>query len=390
MKSKVFIVGGLGHIGLTLAAVLSKYYKTTLFDVNEKSVYEFKSNQKATFYEPGLNKLLKGNKNLFIAENISECKSSDYIIVTIGTPIDEYLNPKLKEIFFIINELSKYLTNQTVILRSTIYPGLTKKLEKRFQKTVKVAFCPERIAGSVMIKELKILPQIISANSQEAIDSACELFRPLHIKTKILHNTTEGELAKLFTNSFRYIEFAIANQFFMMAQDLNCDFYKIYDAIVSDYPRMKNLPKPGFSGSYCLRKDSIQLASSQNGATFSLAYDASLINESMPLWVFRQIREKYKNLDKKIIGILGMAFKPGCDDIRDSLSYRMKNILENEVKEVLCSDSYVKSRQFVNAEELLKKSDIIILMTPHDQYKELKIKKPFVDIWNFWGKGTGL
>ena len=97
-----------------------------------------------------------------------------------------------------------------------------------------------------------------------------------------------------------------------------------------------------------------------------------------------------KNLDKKIIGILGMAFKPGCDDIRDSLSYRMKNILENEVKEVLCSDSYVKSRQFVSAEELLKKSDIIILMTPHDQYKELKIKKPFVDIWNFWGKGTGL
>jgi UDP-N-acetyl-D-mannosaminuronic acid dehydrogenase len=388
---KVFVIGGLGHIGLTLAAVLSKYYKVALFDINEKSIEEFKTNHKATFYEPGLNELLKDNKNISIAENISECTKSDYVIVTMGTPVDEYLNPKLKDIFFIVNVLSKHLTNQTVILRSTIYPELTKKLEKRFKKTVKVAFCPERIAGGAMIKELKTLPQIISANTQEAILSACELFKPLRIKTKILENTTEGELAKLFTNSFRYIEFAIANQFFMMAQEAGCDFYKIYDAITSDYPRMNNFPKPGFAAGYCLRKDSIQLASKQNGATFSLAYDASLVNESLPLFVFRQMRKKYKNLDKKTIGILGMAFKPGCDDTRDSLSYRLKHILENEVKAVLCSDPYVKSRQFVSVEELLENSDIIILATPHEQYKEIEdTTKPIIDIWNFFGKGTNL
>jgi UDP-N-acetyl-D-mannosaminuronic acid dehydrogenase len=85
-----------------------------------------------------------------------------------------------------------------------------------------------------------------------------------------------------------------------------------------------------------------------------------------------------------------MAFKPGCDDTRDSLSYRLKHILENECKAVLCSDPYVKSRQFVNVEELLEKSDIIILATPHEQYKNLKIEKPLVDIWHFIRKETGL
>lgn len=387
---KVFIVGGLGHIGLTFGAVLSKHYKVVLFDINQKAQEKFIHEKKAIFYEPGLNEILQNNRNISLAKNISEISDSDYVVITIGTPIDEFLNPTIKDIFNLCNTLSHYLTNQTIILRSTIYPGLTKKIEKLFKKSISVAFCPERVAGGIMIKEIKTLPQIISANSQHAIEKACEFFSPLKIKLKILNNTTEGEFAKLMTNAYRYIEFSIANQFFMMAQDSGCDFHKIYDSITEDYPRMKGFPKPGFTAGYCLRKDSIQLASQQNGATFSLAYDASLVNESMPLWVFRKIRSKYKNINKMTIGLLGLAFKGNTDDIRDSLSFRMKKILENEVKEVIVHDPYIKINKSVGLNVLLEKSDVIILMTLHDEYKHLKIKKPLIDIWNFYGEGTGL
>lgn len=140
----------------------------------------------------------------------------------------------------------------------------------------------------------------------------------------------------------------------------------------------------------CLRKDSLQLAAWHNGATFSLGYDASLVNESLPLWVFRRMRSKFGDLSNKTIGILGMAFKSDCDDIRDSLSYRMKHILENECKSVLCSDPFVESSNIVDTNFLIENSDIVILMTPHTIYKNLEIKKPTVDVWNFFGNGTGL
>jgi len=389
---KVFIIGGLGHIGLTLAAVMSDHYKILLFDTNEKAKEMFINENKATFFEPNLyNLLLKNKNNIFISSSLEEVKTCDYVVVTIGTPIDEYLNPKLKQIFSLFKELQSMLTNQTIILRSTVYPGTTKKIEKIFAKTnVKIAFCPERVSGGKMIEEIQILPQIISANSLNAIESASDFFSPLKVKLKILYDSTSGELAKLMTNSYRYIHFAIANQFFMIAKEAECDFYKIYEAITDDYERMKSFPKPFWTSGYCLHKDTIQLASWNNPNTFSLGYDASIVNEYLPLYIFRKIREKFSPIENKTIGLLGMAFKANCDDTRDSLSYRMKKILENEVKCVLCSDLYVKDNSLVSTDFLIQNSDIIILMTNHSEYKNLKIQKPVIDLINFFGNGEGI
>lgn len=389
---KVFVIGGLGHIGLTLASILGKHYKILLMDSNEKARIEFIEEKKAIFFEPNINDLLKENQsNIDLADNWEQIMDCDYVVITIGTHTDEYLNPVLSHVFNLFKNLKPYLSNQTVILRSTMYPGMTKKIEKLFAGTnVKIAFCPERVQSGNMVKELQSLPQIISANSKEALDSAKEFFAPIGVKQKILKDTTSGELAKMMTNAYRYIEFAIANQFFMMSSNVDCDFFEIFDAITDGYPRLKNLPKPGFSSGSCLRKDSLQLAAWHNGATFSLGYDASLVNESLPLWVFRRMRSKFGDLSNKTIGILGMAFKSDCDDIRDSLSYRMKHILENECKSVLCSDPFVESSNIVDANFLIENSDIVILMTPHTIYKNLEIKKPTVDVWNFFGNGTGL
>jgi UDP-N-acetyl-D-mannosaminuronic acid dehydrogenase len=112
-----------------------------------------------------------------------------------------------------------------------------------------------------------------------------------------------------------------------------------------------------------------------------------LINEGLPNFIVQHLKEKH-DVSDKVIGILGMAFKGNSDDRRESLSYKLKKILEIEAKKVLCSDIYIKESEFVSATTLIRDADIIILAAPHKGYSELKIKnKIVVDIWNFWGKG---
>lgn len=382
MKKKVLIIGGLGHIGLAFAAIISDFYDIFLYDTNENAKKIFLEKREATFFEPGLNEILKKNSNITITDDISITKKCSYIIVTIGTPVDEYLNPKLKQIFSLFKELSKILVNQTIIIKSTLYPGMTKKLEKILHKNVKVAFCPERVIGGNMIQELKTLPQIISANSLDASNSASMFFKPLKTKQMLLTNTTEGELAKLFINAYRYINFALANKFYMLAVEAKCNFNDIFNVITTDYSRLKDLPKPFFSSGYCLPKDTLQLVA-WDSCNFQMGLEAFIVNERFPLFVFRKLREKFKDIDKKTIGLLGLSFKADIDDIRNSLAFKMKKILENECKKVLCSDPFYKASWVVDEEELINNSDIIIITCNHSKYRTLTFKKPVLDIINY-------
>jgi UDP-N-acetyl-D-mannosaminuronic acid dehydrogenase len=326
MANKVFIIGGLGHVGLTLAAVLNKHYPVVCYDTNDRAFLEFFVSKKALFNEPGLNDLLK-DSTIEAVQDQSKINDCRWIVITIGTTIDEYGNPRLKDIFEMIRQWIPYLTkDMTIVMRSTVYPGVSKKIEELLRRNnvqCPVAFCPERTAENKMIEELRLLPQIISSNSVKGLDEAAQLFSPTGVKLKYLNDTTSGELAKLFTNSYRYIHFAIANQMFMLSHKLGCDFYKIFDAMVYEYPRLASFPKPGFAAGYCLRKDTLQLTS-WDYQQFSLGYDASIVNENLPLFIFRKIRDKFGDLSKMTIGLLGMAFKPDSDDIRDSLAFRMK------------------------------------------------------------------
>jgi len=113
-----------------------------------------------------------------------------------------------------------------------------------------------------------------------------------------------------------------------------------------------------------------------------------LINEGLPNYIVNRLKIKY-NLSDKIIGILGMAFKGDVDDKRETLSYKLKKILNFEAKKVLCSDIYIKEAGFVSSQELIKNPDIIIIATPHKEYYKIKFpsNKIIVDIWNVTGNG---
>ena len=389
----ICIVGGLGHVGLPLGISFAQSgKKVVLYDINENTI-GMVSKGKMPFMESGAQKPLQEtlNKTLFISSDRKVISDSNFVILTIGTPIDEHLNPHFtlfKNLFSEIVDL--FHDNQHIIIRSTVYPGTTKKvhemLREKGKKTL-VSFCPERIAEGKAMEELRSLPQIIAAYDEKTLGQARELFGVLSNEIVVL-KPIEAELAKLFTNVWRYLQFAIANQFYQIAAQNDLDFYKIYEAATQNYPRLKGFARAGFAAGPCLFKDTMQLASFANN-NFFLGHAAMLINEGLPNFIIQKLREKH-DLKTKVVGILGMAFKGDSDDSRESLSYKLKNALQIEAGSVLCSDQFIKNDSFLSTEELIEKSDIIILGAPHSEYKKLKLdykSKVIVDIWNFFGKG---
>ena len=167
-------------------------------------------------------------------------------MIVIGTPIDEHLNPDLNAVSAAIEEIGDSLADgQVLILRSTVYPGVTAMVERLVERRgldVDVAFCPERIAEGKAMTELYELPQIVASRSPRAVDRAEKLFRNLTHEVVLLE-PEEAELAKLFTNVWRYIKFASANQLFMMANDFGLDYERIRSAVGYEYPRAADLPE---------------------------------------------------------------------------------------------------------------------------------------------------
>lgn len=390
----ISVIGGCGHVGLPLSAALANTgMKVFAYDINSESV-DLVNSKRAPFWEPGLDELLDLNSgtNLVATTNPRVISESDIVILIVGTPLDVHLNPDPNVVVTAIKEVSGFLKDgQLLILRSTVFPGVTSRIEE-FIKSIglrlEVTFCPERIAEGVAIKELHELPQLIGAREDSSAILASEVFEKLGIKT-IRISPEEAEFAKLFTNSWRYIKFAAANQFWMMANDSGVSFENIRDAIRFEYPRANDLPSAGFAAGPCLFKDTMQLAT-YSGNNFPLGQAAMLINEGQPGYIVEKLRKQYE-LNDLVVGILGMAFKGESDDTRSSLAYKLKRNLKFYCKEILTCDPYVKTdTSLVSFEEVIAKSDILIIGAPHKDYSGLKSEKRIIDIWNLRNTGSSI
>ena len=281
--------------------------------------------------------LLKATTDQAVLEDASA------ILVTIGTPVDEYLDPSVGEFDRSMTELLRRVRpGQLLILRSTVFPGVTdrlaRQLEQQGRADVDLAYCPERIVQGQSLVELERLPQLIGGTTQRAADRAAALFRLICPKVIFL-KPVEAELAKLFCNAWRYINFAISNQFWVIANQFEGDFQRIQHALREDYPRMQSMARPGFAAGPCLLKDTMQLGAFNHGS-FVLGQAAMMINEGLPYLLVQDIKRSYP-LNEMTVGLLGMAFKPNSDDPRSSLSYKLRKVLLLECKRVLCTDPLV-------------------------------------------------
>jgi len=394
MKYDVCIVGGAGHVGLPLGVTFANSgVKTVLYDLNESSLEKIATGKFPFKEENGdaeLKKALKAKK-LHTSTSPETIAQSNVVVLVIGTPVDEHLNPDRRTLFTLIDKYFPYFQDgQTLILRSTVYPGISERVQRYFnkrKKKVNVAFCPERIAQGASLMELRELPQIVSAFDQKTIQQVSKLFKKIAPSVVVTKQPIEAELAKLYSNAWRYIKFSVANQFYMMADQYDLDYRSIYDAMTREYPRNKDLPGPGLAAGPCLFKDTMQLAAFYHN-NFFLGHAAMLVNEGMPNYIIQKLKRHNKGKSHRTVGILGMAFKAGSDDHRSSLSYKLRKIAESHADEVLCHDVYIDDPSFHTLEEVLERSQAIILATPHEEYRTIiptdHPKKAFIDIWNFW------
>lgn len=381
----IAIIGGCGHVGLPLGlAFASRGQSVTLYDVDEH-VVSLVMDGRMPFREDGAAPVLVRTlgSTLFATTDPSMVADAEHVIVVVGTQVDSHLNPDLAFVSRVVSDLGPHLRDgQLLVLRSTLYPGTTALVERDIAsmgKAIDVSFCPERIAEGRAMTELFELPQIVAGRTEAVTQRAEKLFGSLTTRTVRL-SPEEAELAKLFTNTWRYIKFATANQLFMMANDFGLDYERIRSALAFEYPRASDLPGAGFAAGPCLLKDTMQLAAFNNN-NFVLGHAAMLVNEGLPLYVVSKMEERFP-LHEMTVGILGMAFKGGSDDTRSSLSYKLKRILRFKALDVVCHDPFVSSDgELLPLDDVLARSDLLVIGTPHDVYRDLEVSVPLVDVW---------
>ncbi|MGH9268752.1 MAG: nucleotide sugar dehydrogenase [Acidimicrobiales bacterium] len=386
------IVGGCGHVGLPLALSFADAgLRVGIHDLDQAKIDMVRSGV-MPFVESGAPELLArvlAGGTLELSNGSSMVSRADAVVLVIGTPIDEFLNPSVRVVHQVIADVAPQLRPATlVILRSTVYPGTTDWVIRELADRgcdVEVAFCPERIAEGHALEELRTLPQLIGATSDATAQRAEALFSKL--ATSFIRTTPkEAELAKLLTNSWRYLKFAIANQFFMVAHEAGIDYTNVLRAIRHDYPRARDLPAPGFAAGPCLLKDTMQL-SAFTANDFILGHGAMLVNEALPDFVTRSL-DRQIGLRGRTVAILGMAFKAESDDIRASLSYKLKKSLSLAGARVVTTDPYVADPDLVDLPTALARSEIVVIGAPHASYRDIDLgDRRVVDIWDLRGQG---
>jgi UDP-N-acetyl-D-mannosaminuronic acid dehydrogenase len=386
-NADITVVGGAGHVGIPLVLALTEAgLRVNVNDLNRTALDTLKSGKLPSIEHGGASVLAKAlaGKRLVFTDTSHRISTGGPVIVTIGTPIDEFLNPVRRVVQDCIDLLLPTLHDgQLIVLRSTVFPGTTDWLASYLQgkgRTLKVAFCPERVVQGYGLKELREMPQIVSGTTPEAECEAAALFERV-VPEVVALSPIEAEFAKLFSNAYRYIEFAATNEFYLVAKSVGVDYQRVLAAMKHNYPRAQSIPRPGFAAGPCLVKDTMQLAAFARNQ-FGLGHAALLINEGLVLHLVDDLKRRF-DLASMTVGLLGMAFKAEVDDTRASLSYKFKKVLDGKARALLTTDPFVTTDpELKSLDEVIEKSDLMILCAPHAVYAQADFKgKPVFDVW---------
>jgi UDP-N-acetyl-D-mannosaminuronic acid dehydrogenase len=389
--SDVVIVGGCGHAGLPLAvAFAERGAKVVSYDISDQAI-EAVNAGRLPFHEPAVERSLRRTVNagrLTASADPAVVAAAEHVIVIISD-LDEHAFGRPDSIRAALARCSDHFRDdQILILRSITTPGTTAIAEKMVASRgidMDVAFCPDRIAEGMAMTELFELPQIVASRTARGLERASRLFSRLTPEL-IPMTVEEAELAKLFTNAWRYIRFAAANQFYLIASDIGLDYERIRQCLIRGYPRAGDLARAGFAAGPCLLKDTAGLA--RANPSFTLGRAAIAINQGMPGYLVSKIELRY-DLAAMTVGVLGMAFKGGSDDTRSSLAYLLADLLAAKARDVLCTDPLVTSDpDLLPLEEVLGRADLLVIGAPHPQYRDLRTDTPVVDVWNLRRQGV--
>jgi UDP-N-acetyl-D-mannosaminuronic acid dehydrogenase len=386
-NADITVVGGAGHVGIPLVLALAEAgLRVNVNDLNQTNLDTLAAGELPFIERDAQETLAKAlaAQRLVFTSSPDLISTGGPVIITIGTPVDEFLNPVRQVVQDCIDWMLPALKDgQLVVLRSTVFPGTTEWLASYLEgkgRKLEVAFCPERVVQGNGLTELRGMPQIVSGCTPEAEDKAAALFERI-VPEVVRVSPAEAEFAKLFSNAYRYIEFATTNEFYLVAKSAGVDYQRVLQAMKHNYPRAQSIPRPGYAAGPCLVKDTMQLTAFARNQ-FGLGHAALLVNEGLVLHMVDDLKRRY-DLAKMTVGLLGMAFKAEIDDTRASLSYKFKKVLSGLARSVLTTDPFVTTDpDLTPLDEVIDQSDVLILCTPHAAYRQADFKgKPVLDVW---------
>jgi UDP-N-acetyl-D-mannosaminuronic acid dehydrogenase len=395
-NSTVAVVG-LGRIGLPLALSFAEQGLDVVGVDKVPAVLQSIQSGRMPFEEPGtqeqLERALAGGR-LRLTHHIEEAAGCEHIVLTIGTPAFSHIEIDISDVRSVTDDLLPVLREgHSLILRSTVAPGTTDWLagyvEQRRGFTpgedVFVSHVPERIAAHRFLAEISSLPCIIGGVGTGSGAKAAELFEVFG--TDIVQTTpVQAELAKIWTNIFRYATFALPNLLMMDCEQYGANVFEVIDLINRDYPR-GGIGRPGLTAGICLRKDFTFSEERSNAPGMLLA--VSRVHESVPRFLVEGLKRRLGgSLRDRKVAVLGLTFKRDSDDTRDSLSYKLIRLLERELAHVARHDPFVPAES-EPLDTALAGADAVVIATNHSAYETVLSHVPksalLVDPWNVTG-----
>ena len=410
---------GMGYVGLTLATALSSLGIKVFGIDKDKKIIKNLSKGIVHIFEPRLDDMLKSslkNKTLIFKDN-TYISNVEFHIVTVGTPINKKNKPEINDLKLVCKMISNNMKpNSTIILRSTVPVGTTRKIvlpilsksKLKIGESFFLSFCPERTVEGNAIQELFDIPQVIGGITEKCVEKSAFLFKFL-AKSIVRADAIEGaELVKLLNNSFRDLSFSFSNAFIKLSEKFNIDANTIISIANEGYPRNKiPLASPGVGG-YCLTKDPYLYSSIfPNSPHSSLSKLGRNINANSHKIVLEYVKKfvKINGLVKNNIKILiiGMAFKgfPETNDLRGSTSVQLYKDLIGLKFKTYCFDNIIEKHHLKNqgfkvlkTMKSLKEIDIFLFINNHPKnlfpnfFSNLSEKKRllFFDGWNLLNK----
>jgi UDP-N-acetyl-D-mannosaminuronic acid dehydrogenase len=361
---------GLGRVGLPLALSFADRGLRVLGVDNDPERLGAIRDGRMPFAETGMQELLDRVGPLDVSERAADAARAQHIVITLGTPSFSHIEIDLSQIRSVLDDLLGHLQpGHSLTLRSTIAPGTTDFVAGYLEKhrgfnvgqDVFVAHAPERIAAGRFLEEIDTLPCIVGgvgARSGEVVGELFSVFRARVVQT----TPVQAELAKIWTNILRYTMFALPNLLMMDCDQYGANVFEVIDLINRDYPR-GGMPQPGFTAGTCLRKDFA--FSEERSRAPGMLLAVSRVNESVPLFLVQGMTRRMGPLKGKKVAVLGLAFKAGTDDERDSLSHKLIRLLERELADVAVHDPHVATPT-QSFEDAVIDADAVVIATNHE------------------------
>lgn len=393
-KQAVVGVVGLGYVGLPLAVEKAKAgFKVIGFDVQQSRVDQVNNAQNyiGDVVNEDLEEIIKSGM-LEATTDYGRITEVDAVAICVPTPLDHHQQPDTSYVESSSKEIAKYAREgMLVVLESTTYPGTTEEIvvpaleEKGLVcgETVFVAYSPERVDPGNKQFKTKNTPKVVGGVTENCTKVASALYRAvLEGDVFEVSSPAVAEMEKIFENTFRHINIALANEMAILCEKMGIDVWEMIDAAkTKPYGFMAFYPGPGLGG-HCIPIDPFYLTWKAREYNYHtrLIELAGEINNSMPELVvdrmMRILNHDGKALRGAKVAVLGVAYKKDIDDVRESPVLDILTILEKEGADYQVVDPFVPAFRLIDkqvetvalTEELLSSADLVLLATDHTTF----------------------